>query len=63
MNDSKPGIVMWLTPGVVPPPTPTGPVRRDWYALMGAFASAFTTTTRMEDQESLEAGGARVEEE
>ena len=23
-----------LNPGVVPPPTPASPVKRDWYALM-----------------------------
>ena len=52
-----------LNHDVVPPPTPAGPVKRDQYALMGAFASAFATPTCMEDHESLEAGGALVEEE
>ena len=54
---------MWLHPGVGPPPIPAGPGKRDWYAWMGAFASAFPTLTRMGDQESLEARRARVEEE
>ena len=52
-----------LNPGMVPPPTPAGPVKLNWYALMGAFASAFATPTRMGDHESLEAGGALVEGE
>ena len=66
MDDRRPGITIWLNPSVVPPPTPAGPVKRDWYALIGAFASAFATPTRMGDHlklESLEAGGALVEEE
>ena len=53
----------WLNPGMVPLPTPAGPVKRDWYALMGAFALAFATPTRVGDHESLQAGGALVEEE
>ena len=63
VDDRRPGILIWLNPGVVPPPTPAGPVKRDWYMLMGAFASASATPTCMGDHESLEAGGARVEEE
>ena len=55
--------MIWLNPGVVPPPTPAGPVKRDRYALMGTFASAFATPTRMADHESLEAGAAVVEVE
>ena len=53
----------WLNPGVVPPPTPASRVKRDWYVLMGAFVSAFATPVPMGDHESLEAGGALVEEE
>ena len=52
-----------LNPGVEPRPTPAGPVKSDWYTLMGAFAAASATPTCMEDHESLEAGGARVEDE
>ena len=52
-----------LNPGVLPPPTPAGPVKRDRYPSMGAFASAFATPSRMGDHESLEAGGGLVEEE
>ena len=63
MDDRKPGIEIWLNPGVVPPPTLAGPVKRDWYTLMGAFASAFAMPTCMGDHESLEAGEAPVEEE
>ena len=53
--------MIWLNPGVVHPPTPAGPVKQDWYTLMGAFASAFTTPTCMGDHESLAAGGALAE--
>ena len=63
MHDRKPGIEIRLNPGVVPPPTPAGPVKRDWYTLMGAFASAVATPTCMGDHESPEAGEALVEEE
>ena len=63
VDDRRPGIVIWPKPRVMPLPTLAGPVKRDWYALMGAFASASATPTRMGDHESLEAGGARVEEE
>ena len=54
---------IWLNPVVVPSATPEGPIKRDWYALTGAFASAFATPMRMGDHVSLEAGGALVEEE
>ena len=37
--------MIWLKPGVVPPLTPAGPVKRDSYALMGAIALAFATPT------------------
>ena len=67
MDDRRPGIdiriVIWLEPGVVPTPTPAGPVKRDGYALMGAFALAFPTPTCMKDHESVEAGRAQMEDE
>ena len=63
MDDRSPGLSIWLDPGVVPPPTLAGPVKRDWYMFMGAFAFAFATPTCMGDHESLEAGGALVEGE
>ena len=53
---------MGLESGAVPPPTPAYPVKRDWYTLMGAFASAFGTPTCIWDHEFLEAGEVRVEE-
>ena len=56
-------MTIWLDPGVAPRPTLAGPVKRDWYALMGAPASALATSTRLEDHESLEAGGVLVAEE
>ena len=46
--------MIWLDPLVVPPPTPADPLKRDWYTLMRAFASAFATPTCTGDQESLE---------
>ena len=61
MDDRRPGIAIWLN--LSPPPTPPGSVKRDWYELMGTFASAFGTPTRIGDHESLEAGEPRVEEE
>ena len=63
MDDRRPGIIIWLSPGVVPPPTLAGPIKRDGYILMGAFASAFATLTRMGNPESLQAGGVLVEDE
>ena len=63
VDDRRPGIMIWLNPGLVPPPTPAGRVKSDWYTLNGAFASAFATPTAMGDHESLEAGGALMEEE
>ena len=54
---------MWLESGAVPPLTPAYPVRKDWYTLLGAFASAFGTSTCIWDHELLEAGEVRVEEE
>ena len=63
MADRMPGIIILLNPSVVPPPTQASPVKRDWCALMRAFASAFATPTRMGDHESLDPGGALVEEE
>ena len=53
--------MIWLNPRVMPPCTPSGPVKRDWYTLIGAFASAFATPTCMGDHEFLEAGGALVQ--
>ena len=63
MDDRRPGLSISLNPGVVPPSTQAGPVKRHWYTFMGAFAMAFAAPTCMGDQESLEAGGALVEEE
>ena len=51
-----------LNPGVVPRPTPAGPLERDRYTLMGTFASVFARPLRVGDHESLEAGEALVEE-
>ena len=56
-------MIIWLNHGVVPPPTPAGPVKRNWYASMHAFASTFATPTGMGDQESHEAEEALVQEE
>ena len=46
MEDRRPGIAIWLNPGVVPPRTRILPLdaslhlRGEWYTLMGACASA-----------------------
>ena len=63
MEDGRPRPCIWLNPDVVSLPTPAGHVKRDSYTLMGALASAFATPTCMGDHESLEAGGALVEEQ
>ena len=63
MDARKPKIQIWLNPGQVLLPTPSGAVKQDWYTLMGAFASAFATPTCMGNYESLEAAETLVEEE
>ena len=63
VDDRNPGMAIWLKPAVAPPPTPAGPLKSDRYALVGAWALAFATPTRMGDHESLEAEGLLVEEE
>ena len=65
MHARSPGFGSWLNPGVLHPPTPAGPVTRDWYTLMymGTFAAAVAAPTCMGDHESLEAGEALVEDE
>ena len=63
MHDRRPGRSIWQHPGVVPLLRAAGPVKRDWYTFMGAFASAFATPTCMEDHEYFEVGEALVEEE
>ena len=63
MDERRPRLSIWLDPGVVPPPTPAGPIKPDWYTLVGALASVFATPTCMGDHETLEFGGALVEEQ
>ena len=55
--------MIWLKPSVVALPTPASPLEGGWCTLMGAFASAFATPTRIGDHESLEARGGGVEED
>ena len=55
--------MLWLNPGVEPPPTLASPAKRDRYASIAAFASTFATPTDMGDHEFLEAGEALVGEE
>ena len=45
----------WINPGVMPLPAPSGPVKRDGYTFISAFASAVSM--------ALQAGEALVEEE
>ena len=69
MEDRRPGIAIWLNPGVMPPRTPAVTLgcitALDMRMLHGngrvCFGSA--TATCMGDHESLEAGGVLVEEE
>ena len=64
-----PGIAIWLNPGVVPPPTPAvalgciTALERRIVHVNGRICFDTATPTRMGDHESLEAGGALVEEE
>ena len=67
VDDRRPGIAIWLHPGVVPPPTPvvalgciTALGRRPVY-VNGRICFGSATPTCMGDHESLEAGGALVE--
>ena len=64
-----PELRIWLNPGVVPPPTPAVDLgcisalgRRPVY-VNGRICFGSATPTCMGDHESLEAGGARVDEE
>ena len=62
--------MIWLNPGVVPPPTTpavalgciTAPERRMVH-VKGRICFSSATPTCMGDHESLEAGGVLVEEE
>ena len=67
VDDRRPGIAIWLNPGVVPPPTPAVAVgcitalgTRPVY-VNGRICFGSITPTCMGDHESLEAGGALVE--
>ena len=48
-----------LNCGVVPPPTPAGPVEKDSYTFLGAFASPFATPTCMGVTGYAQQGAAR----
>ena len=61
MDDSRPGLSIWLNPGVVPPPTQADPIKRDWYTLIICFGIA--TPTCMGDHDLLGATEAVVEED
>ena len=67
VDERRPGFVIWLNPGVVPPPTPavalgciTALWRRPVY-VNGRICFGSATPTCMGDHEYLEAGGALVE--
>ena len=65
MDDKRPGIAIWLSPGVVPVPTPAValgllPLRGLVY-VQGRICFGCGTPTCMGDHKSLEAGGALVE--
>ena len=60
-EDRKPRIAIWLSPGVVPPPTAA--VGHRLVHVNGRICFGSATPTCMGDHKSLEAGGALVEEE
>ena len=65
MDDGRPGIVIWLYPGVVPPPTSAvalglSPSGRLVYVI-GRICFGSATPMCMGDHKSLEVGGALVE--
>ena len=69
MEDRRPGIAIWLNPGVVPPPTPAvalgciTALERRMVHVNGRICFGSATPMCMADHEYLEAGGALVEEE
>ena len=69
MEERRPGIAICLNPGVVPPPTATvilgciTALERRMVDVNGRICFGSATPTCMGDQESLEAGGAPVQEE
>ena len=69
MEDRRPGNAIWLNPGVVPAPTPAvalgciTALGRRMVDVNGHICFSTATPTCMGDHESLEAGGALVEEE
>ena len=69
MEDRRPGIAIWLNPGLVPPRTPAVALRcitaleRRVVHVNGRICFGSATPTCMGDHESLEAGGVLVEEE
>ena len=68
VKDRRPRTAIWLNPGVVPPPTPAvalgciTALERRMVHVNGRICFGSATPTCMGDHESLEAGGALVEE-
>ena len=69
MEDRRPRIAIWLNPGVVPPPTAAvllgciTALERRMVHVNGRICFGSATPTCTGDHETLEAGGALVEEE
>ena len=67
VEDTRPGIVIWLNPGVVPPRAPAvalgciTALERRMVHVDGHICFGSATPMCMGDQESLEAGGVLVE--
>ena len=68
MEDRRPGIAIWLNPGVVPPRTSAVPLgcialERRTVHVNGRICFGSAKPMCMGDHESLEAGGVLVQEE
>ena len=61
VEDRRPGMAIWLNPGVVPPPTPA--VDHRLVQVNGRICFGSATPTCMGDHKSLEGRGALLEEE
>ena len=67
MEDRRPGIAIWLNPGVVPPRTPAvalgciTALERRMVHVNGHICFGSATPTCMRDHESLEAGRVLVD--
>ena len=63
MDDRRPGIVIWPNLGCGASAHTGRPRKTGWVGVNGRIRFGIATPTRMGDHESLEAGGARVDED